>query len=99
MINIRLTPEQERLRELVERLRSEEMPLSAEDARRLGPFLKIVRTEIVEEERKAYKRYYYMLSDQGVVLHERWKRGELDDLIPVDQGPNLPRAAPARKRN
>lgn len=80
------TIEQLRMRELVERLRKEEMPLENHDLMRLMPFVTKVRDEVKEDntpgKRRLYRVDYYMLNERGLKLLEKWKWGQLDKFVP-----------------
>ena len=78
------TPEQFEMRDLVERLRIEEMPLTPEQFRALHPFVEIVRSEVIETDgppRRMSRTDYYRLNERGLKLLHRWKRGGLDALV------------------
>ena len=80
------TIDQLRMRELVEKLRKEEMPLENHDLIRLAPFVQVVREEIKEDttpgKRKVYRVAYYMLNERGLKMLEKWNWGMLDRHLP-----------------
>lgn len=74
--------DQLRMRELIEKMRKEEHPLSNHDLIRLAPFVEKVRDEIKEDttpgKRRMYRVSYYMLNERGLKLLEKWNWGMLD---------------------
>jgi len=80
------TAEQIRMRELVEQLKREEMPLENHDLMRLLPFVTMVRQEIKEDNtpghRRMYKVDYYMLNERGLKMLQKWEWGMLDRFVP-----------------
>jgi hypothetical protein len=82
--------EQLRMRELVESLKREEMPLESHDLIRLMPFVQKVREEIKEDnstpgKRRMYRVDYYMLNERGLKLLQKWEWGMLDKLVKDDE--------------
>lgn len=79
------------MRELVEQLRKEEMPLETHDLMRLAPFVEVKRTEVKEYEedgRKGARRIdYYMLNERGLKLLHQWQMGLLDKHVSDHQKP------------
>lgn len=84
-LNILITPEQERLRNLIDTMWREEYPLAGPDLKTLEPFVRPVREEIVEctePGRRSIRRIsYYVLNDVGRAMYRRWLAGELDVLV------------------
>lgn len=83
--NLFISEEQHRLRSLVSMMFSEEYPLAAADLKILGPFVKCVRSETVEDTtpgaRSIRRTDYYVLNDLGRQLYRKWLGGELDKLV------------------
>lgn len=85
MLNLFITAEQERIRELVATMWHEEYPLAPADLKLLTPFVRIAREEIVEDVtpgKRAMRRVeYFVLNDRGRRLYRKWLEGGLDKLV------------------
>lgn len=81
-LNPFISQEKERLRSLVSTMYTEEYPLPSQDLKLLGPFVKCVRSETVEDTtpgKRSIKRIdYFVLNDLGRELYRKWLSGDLD---------------------
>lgn len=84
-LNPHVTIEQERLRQLVGDMYSNEHPLDPQDLKQLRPFVKMVREEMRETTapgaRGIRRTEYFMLNARGRSLYRQWLTGKLDRYV------------------